>query len=396
MRAMIVEPQGAAGIWHYAVSLSQALGGIGVEVVLATLAPVERDLPTTGPDIPIRVVGSKVDRGKWPPTVMLRRAASQVQRLSGIWSAVRDYRPNVVHIHDPIGRFDFLYERLLRSRGTRVVYTAHEVWWDGMGSWFDLARCRQANAVIVHSAETMRELALRGVPSERMRQIPHGNYLHFCEDRGLTQSDARRMLGLPAAARQVVLFFGAIAPYKGLDLLIEAFARLSAANDALYLVIAGRPKGDFSMYQRILSRTRVTHRVVKNLGYVPFDQFAKYFVAADVIVLPYRRISQSGILQLAYGFSKPVVVTDVGGLGEAVRADHTGVVSSGVTADGLAAAIKQVLDDPVAASVMGSRGRRLAETKYSWRTIATQLLRVYEEVCAEQIGVHKETLAPWS
>lgn len=372
-RVLMIQPTGISGIWHYATALSQSLVQSGVDVMLATLVPFE-DFSRDG--VPVWSLGTRRDYTSVRLAV-LRRLADHVDKLRRLRRAMRTFRPEVVHVHGPIGKLDFVYFRFMKALGARVIYTAHDARpLRREAQWSDWARYQAADDVLVHSSRCQQFLVESGVSRDKITCVVHGNYLHFCHHRGLLPSEARRLLGLPEDGR-VVLFFGAIAPYKGLEVLIAAFARLRQEDPRIYLVIAGEPLEDFGRYQRLIEALGGADRIVQDLKYVAFEDFPKYFLAADMVALPYRRISQSGILQLAYGFAKPVVVTDVGGLAEAVREDGTGVIVDDLTDQQLAEAIRRLLSDPGAAARMGMRGRFLAETKYSWRSVAANVARIY-------------------
>jgi len=192
--------------------------------------------------------------------------------------------------------------------------------------------------------------------------------------------EAKRLLGIPPDAR-VVLFFGHVEWRKGLERLIQAFDLLAVDYSDLYLVIAGTANEDFSPYQRLIAKLRARDRVVVHLGWIEFSEMQRYFNAAFVVVLPYRRISQSGVIQLAYAYRRPLVVANVGGIAEVISEDATGVVAaSGEPAD-LADAVRQLLSSPDEAIRMGERGRVLAETKYSWSGVAREVSEYYRLVC---------------
>jgi glycosyltransferase involved in cell wall biosynthesis len=291
---------------------------------------------------------------------------------------MQTFRPDIVHLHAPLGKLDFLYFRYLRSLGARIFYTAHDaVPLIGESRWSDWARYQGADGIFVHSSRCQRYLLDGGIDEGKITRIPHANYLDLCDDMDLSKEKARELLGVPIGSR-VVLFFGAIAPYKGLDVLIDAFARLQKDDPHVYLVIAGGPLEDFGSYGRRIEALGASNRILRDLRYIPFAEFSKFFLATDVVALPYRRISQSGVLQLAYGFGRPVVVTDVGGLGEAVAEDGTGIVISEPDSGELALAIRQLLADPEAAVRMGTQGRILAGTKYSWQSVARGVVDAYD------------------
>lgn len=376
-RILVLEPQSQGGLWHYACALSRALTENGLEVILGTIAPVE---PLEDSEsIRLFHIDTRASGTLGAPAFLYQRIIRQWNRVRGLRQIMREFRPDIVHLHSPLGGLDFLYFNYVRSLGARVVYTAHDSTpLDRQPGWIDWARYREADAILVHTSSGVKELIARGIDGSKIAKIPLGNYLQFCKAANMSKAQAKPLLGLPADSR-VVLFFGGIAPYKGLDNLIDAFAKLSIANPPTYLVIAGRTT-DFAPYQRQIERLDLTERVILDLKYVPFSDFPKFFVSADLVALPYRRISQSGVLQLAYGFGRPVVVTNVGGLGEAVAEDGTGAVAEASDSETLASAMQRLLSDPVGAAVMGQRGRHLAETKYSWDSIAQRVAQVYDIV----------------
>src|SRR5262249_31826543 len=122
---------------------------------------------------------------------------------------------------------------------------------------------------------------------------------------------------------------GNIAPYKGLNFLVQAFSVLSKEDPTMRLVIAGRPKGQKSYWEEIqqaISRSHSADRVIKKIEYISDDEIEIYFKAADVIVMPYVSIFQSGVLFLAYSFGLPIIATDVGSLKEDIVEGKTGFV----------------------------------------------------------------------
>lgn len=376
-RILLVEPQNRGGLWHYAHALARALTRAGYGTLMATVSPYEQ---LEGGQVPVNVIGSESPRMSLPLLHAWERRLNHLGKLRRFRRLLRQYHPHVVHFNSPFGKLDFLYFRYLRITGARVVYTAHDPRpLNGKSTWFDGARHRAADAILVHSLNGVEDLAADGVERSRITQIPHGNYLHHCQMLHLSNRHAKRLVSLPDSAR-VVLFFGAIAPYKGLASLIDAIALLHAGGLETHLVIAGEPREDFSPYRRQIQSLNLMGHVVLDLRHIPFAELPKYFSACDLVAFPYRRIYQSGVLQLAYGYSRPVVVNDVGGLGEVVREDRTGAVAETPDARGLASAIRQVLIDPASAAEMGRRARHIAETKYSWAAVAHKIGEVYHSV----------------
>lgn len=124
----------------------------------------------------------------------------------------------------------------------------------------------------------------------------------------------------------VLLFFGYIRKYKGLDLLLHAMPKLIKENPNIKLLVVGESYEDFSFYNNIVTELNISNNVKMENRFVANEEVGKYYEASDLVVLPYRSATQSGILNVAYGFLKPVLVTDVGGLAEFVENKQTGII----------------------------------------------------------------------
>ena len=150
--------------------------------------------------------------------------------------------------------------------------------------------------------------------------LQHPIYDHF----GPKPSRAEACAGLGLdPGRRTLLFFGLIRPYKGLDILIEAFREL---GDEYQLLIAGEPYGSFDSYAAQIATLPHPERVRTELRYIGDDEVGRFFAAADLAVLPYRSATQSGISAVACHFELPMLVTDVGGLKQTVGDCGTGLV----------------------------------------------------------------------
>jgi len=146
------------------------------------------------------------------------------------------------------------------------------------------------------------------------KPVPKENIQQFREELGFEKDSI------------ILLFFGYVRKYKGLDILIEAFPKIVANNPKAKLLIVGEFYDDPKEYLELIRKLKIDKQVKVINQFVPNEDVAKYYQAADVVILPYRSATQSGILNVAYGFYKPVVVTDVGGLAEFVDEGKTGFV----------------------------------------------------------------------
>jgi glycosyltransferase involved in cell wall biosynthesis len=243
----------------------------------------------------------------------LRKALGLARAMAPARSALRGFRPDVVHAQ---GAVMPSVERSLyrRTRAAKRVCTVHDVegheWRPWLGS---LTRFYAGfDALICHSHSSQQRL-LRAVPGTPVTVVPHGRYTPLTAappDR----TGARAALGVADGAR-VVLAFGFIRPYKGLDLLLDALRLARQREPAIQLLVAGRPLYDIDEVRRAAERDGLPVRW--DLRFIPRDEMGRYFAAADVVALPYVDTSDSGVIELAAAFGRPVVAAAAGGLGEA-------------------------------------------------------------------------------
>jgi glycosyltransferase involved in cell wall biosynthesis len=185
-----------------------------------------------------------------------------------------------------------------------------------------------------------------------------------------------------------MLFFGNIAPYKGLEYLIEAF-RLLMGNAANYrLIIAGKPKncGDYwNAIKDALDRHPHRDRILQKSTFIPDAETEVYFKAADVVVLPYRHIFQSGVLSLSYSFGVPVIASDVGALRDDIVEGRTGFVCKPENPVELARMIEKYFDCELYSGLSRHRKeiQEYARQRYSWEVVSEVTQSVYEELLAK-------------
>jgi glycosyltransferase involved in cell wall biosynthesis len=141
----------------------------------------------------------------------------------------------------------------------------------------------------------------------------------------ISTEDAKLKLGF-SPDDKVILFFGYVRKYKGLDILISAFKILLNEGYKLKLLIAGEFYDNPEPYHNQIKDLKLENEVKLFNQFIPNEEVKKYYLASDLVILPYRSATQSGILNVAYGFLKPVLVTDVGGLAEFVEDEKTGLI----------------------------------------------------------------------
>lgn len=199
---------------------------------------------------------------------------------------------------------------------------------------------------------------------------PHPIYDHYGER--MTKEDACKALNLPAE-KNYMLFFGLVRAYKGLDLLLDAFGLVKDQLPELQLIIAGEFYEDEEKYRAQIESLGLNERVIVRNEFVPDGDLRKYFGAADLIVQPYKTATQSGVTQVAFHFEKPMLVTNVGGLGEIVH-DHKMGYACEPTAEAIAADLldyyQQDRQEAYTAYV------RKEKTKYAWSNMTRAFVKV--------------------
>lgn len=267
---------------------------------------------------------------------------------------------------------------LLRRRPeTKIFLTVHNVF--PHEPWiFDRALSRWtfklSDRLLVH-AQAMKEDIIRSFREEgkKIAMIPHG----ICTNGGIryAQAEARERLGIKQ--KLVILFFGFVRPYKGLDDLLASFKALANKFDVA-LVIAGEFFAGLTEYRKELERNGIARRTYLFPGYIPYEEVPLFFSAADIVVQPYVRFSgQSGVTQTAYLHSLPVVATNVGGLSELVLHGKTGLITKPRNPEELTVALEALLEDGDRRLEYGANGRRFLEDHLSWEKVTQRLLEIY-------------------
>jgi glycosyltransferase involved in cell wall biosynthesis len=211
----------------------------------------------------------------------------------------------------------------------------------------------------------------------RVVVIPHGEYGSLARTGGSVDRDsARAALGIEPQT-PVTLLFGQLRGDKGLEDLLEAVSRVSE----LTLIIGGKDLGALAAAESLLASAELAGRVIVREGFLAMDDVAELFAATDTVALPYRAASQSGVLLLAYGFSRPVIVYPVGGLVEAVVEGETGWICARADPEALAEALREsVAAGPRECARRGEAGARLSEERYAWPVIARRTGELYAEL----------------
>lgn len=219
---------------------------------------------------------------------------------------------------------------------------------------------KMADGCVVMSEAVARDLETLGVEAP-IKQVVHPIYDIF--GASVPQETARAQLGL-APTSPILLFFGFIRPYKGLQVLLESMPRIVKALPEVRLLVAGEFYEDAAPYQALIDENGLRDHVLLHGDYIPNTDVPRYFGAADVVVQPYVTATQSGVAQIAFHFDKPAIITDVGGLAEVVPHEKAGLVVPPEDPEALAAAVVRFFKEQMADRL--TKGVQQEKQKYSW------------------------------
>ncbi len=265
-------------------------------------------------------------------------------------------------------------DSFLLARGCPLVFTSHNVLRRGTGRLRERAArlvAARSDAVITHTEDGARAMVERfGADPDRVRVIPHGafDYLTRQEDEQPLPEELGEVEG------PVVLWFGVLRPYKGVDVLMEAFREIEGAE----LWIVGRPWMAVEPLKEAARAARGKVRFVDR--FVTDREIPAYFRRADVVVLPYRRIDQSGVLYTALAFGKAMVLSDVGGFSEIGRAHGAAELVPPEDPVALRETLARLVADPDARRALEERAAAAAAGHFSWDEIGRRTLELYEEL----------------
>ena len=256
---------------------------------------------------------------------------------------------------------------LVRLMRKPLVFTIHDPE-HHLGTPFhirisDAITARMAHSIISLSQLGREQLIKKGHAPDKIRHIPIGVYSFFSR---------RNTSAVPQ--EKMILFFGRIEPYKGLNVLLNAFHKASNSLPGWKLVIAGN--GDFSECAPLANHDWI--EVINR--YIDDEEVSQLMQRAAFVVLPYIEATQSGVIPIAYAFARAVIATRVGSLGEAVQDGKTGFLIRPNDVDKLTGAILTLAGDPILCSGMGRAAYEFANSEWSWEKIAKSHLDMYSEV----------------
>jgi D-inositol-3-phosphate glycosyltransferase len=376
---------------HYSYGLASALAGVGIKLDL--------------------IGGNEFEIFAWPPEIRFLNLRGDQRKDAGFLEKMRRVlvyysrllvyatgsKAALFHIlwNNKFELFDrtvlMVFYKLL---GKKIAFTAHNInagerdncdsFLNRVSLWVQYRLC---DRIFVHTNKMKAELVSEfGVSEDKIVLIPYG-INNAVPQTVLSREQARERLGVQTEDK-AVLFFGGIAPYKGLNYLVEAFDAIAAQEPSARLIIAGQPKDCWDHWKQIRAALQCKSwrdRVIQNIEYIPDHDIELYFKAADVLVLPYVHIFQSGIFFLAYSFGLPVIATDVGSLREDIIEGETGLVCEPRSAADLARAIQKYFQSNLYHHLESRRHEilRFANKKHSWSEVASITTAIYQGLLHE-------------
>jgi glycosyltransferase involved in cell wall biosynthesis len=368
MRVQVVDPSAYTPPYDHALCAALARAGVDVELVTSRFlygpAPRAEGYEVTESFYRRTSRRGRDARGRMalkllehvPDMLRYRRHARGADLVHYQWLTVQPLdvrllpsaRPRVLTAHDVLPR---------EPRPGQVAATRR--------------LARKMDAVVVHSengAQRLREEV--GVDTERVRVIPHGtfDYLTRLPEETPLPEELRDVEG------PVVLYFGLMREYKGIDVLLDAFREVRGAE----LWVVGMPRMPLEPLRERAARVPGTVRFVPR--FVTDPELPAFFRRADLVALPYRQIDQSGVLYTALAFGKPLVLSAVGGFTELAERHGAAVAVPPGDAQALAAAVQGLLDDPGRRDELAAAAARAAAGPYSWDTAAERTVTLYREL----------------
>jgi D-inositol-3-phosphate glycosyltransferase len=361
----------------YGPDLASALWEQGVDIRL--LVPIGfRNQERT--KCPYEEVSPRGGRGRFA-----RKLVEEAGYLWRLWRLAREWRPDVIHVQWLRKDVELLALPRLRASGSRIVITAHNVI-PHVRRPGDLKFQRRyystADRLIAHEPSAREDLIhLLGMPSSRVDVVPHG--ISEASPPAINRSEARRRLHIPEGAT-TFLCFGGLRPDKGFEDLLDAFQSAVAHGARCQLVFGGwgRREAVRALHSRVgRLEPKVRDKVHLRLNEdepLPQTQVEDLFSACDCVVLPYRSISQSGVLLQAFHYERPVLASAVGGFRPVVQNDFNGRLIDPDDQGEWSRTLSSLAATPMVLETWGKQARRSAIDRYGHRHVARETMRTYE------------------
>jgi D-inositol-3-phosphate glycosyltransferase len=361
----IVEPIGGhGGMDYYDYGLCYGLGENDVQVIYYTSNSTNI---RSFKNVKTRLIF----RNMWTAGILIKTIKYIVGHIKAYFD-LQKRGGQVVHLHFfKFRAIDALVLIIAKIFSFTIVATVHDVnSFDGRGYLFIETFCYNLiDITIVHNESSLTVLATKIKGRLKAEVIPHGNYLPFI----IRTTPREQSKGI-----FTFLFFGQIKEVKGLDLLLESMSLLKKHGYNVRLIIAGKAwKSDLNAYTTLIQRLDISDIVITHFRYIPDSEILSLYNMADLVVLPYREIYQSGVLLLSMSYGRPVLCSDLEPFKEVIVDNVNGFLFRSEDVNNLFVRMAAIIDDRDRLNAIAENAFQLIKTKYNWIDIGAKTKSAY-------------------
>lgn len=377
MKTLLIDPITAIE-YKYTFSLANAIRDQGCDISLIA-DDVDSNNNYCKCSIENMFLISRKDIGKF------KKAINYIKTYDHIVNKAISENVDIIHTQwFQLSPIDYYFLKKAKSKGVHIVATVHDIM-PFNTKFYDKIYFRKlydlSDRIIVQAeANIHRFNELFPECSNKVEYIPHGHYLDFSHL--IDQESARKRMNIPTN-KFVFLFFGQIKKVKGVDILLKAFSKLAKEREDVYLIVAGNTwKADYSYYKKIAEEGNLNaDKLRMDIRFIPDELIDYYYSACDVAVLPYTDVYQSGVVQLAYSYDKPAIVSSLKPFTEVVKGGESGLTFDAGNEDELYKTMNQAANmNHNDLLVMAHRGKEYISHKYSWEIIGEKTYSLYKDI----------------
>ena len=274
--------------------------------------------------------------------------------------------------------FNILLTRILFGKAVLTIHDVSSFSNDYESVFLSKLIYKFSNSIITHNMFSKTEIKkIKHLKSFDIHIIPHGNYLPFInvQENKLLCRDRLQI----SKNKKVIMFFGMIKKVKGLEVLLHALCEVKKNHNDVLLLIAGKSfKNDFTVYQKIIDQNNLQNHCMLHIRFIPDQDVEYYYGACDLVVLPYKRIYQSGVLLMSLSFEKATLVSNLPPLKEIITDGKNGFIFESENSIDLAKKLNDILSNKILLNKVGRNGRKLVEKKYNWEKIGRDTQKIYQ------------------
>jgi glycosyltransferase involved in cell wall biosynthesis len=333
--------------------------------------------------------------GRFPLPKLPRRIFKLIESTLNLFAlAIRFIAspPDIIHVQFlPMLRWrvpmDLWFVRFFQRRGTKIILTVHDLLPHDTGDRYKrifLDVYSQVDAIICHSDHVAAKLEAEfQIPASKVNVIPHGPFFYDIT----TPTPAEILQRFPVAPNQLVfLFQGIIFPYKGVDLLLNAWQQVEHATSGACLIIAGTGSPELLDQLRLQVQQLGLQRVHLHFRFISTEELVALYRAADVVVYPYRAVTTSGALATGLALGKAMVASNLTVFRELLTNDESALLIDPADADQFAAALLRLASRPDLRAAFSERIEEMQYGARTWQSIAVRTICAYEAVLGQPVS----------